>query len=63
MKTVEAGVAEVIEDDDGHHEERVAHGENVEGGAPEVLGPHIEVKISLSLNKESILTTFKINFF
>ena len=48
MKTRVAGVAEVIEDDDGHHEERVAHGENVEGGAPEVLGPHIEVKISLS---------------
>ena len=63
MKAGVAGVTKVVENDDRHHEKSISHREDVERGATEVLGPHIEVKISLSLNKESILTTFKINFF
>ena len=49
-KSVKAGVArvaKVVEDDDRHHEKGISHREDVERGATEVLGPHIEVKISL----------------
>ena len=47
MKAGVAGVAKVVEDDDRHHEKSISHREDVKGGATEVLGPHIEVKISL----------------
>ena len=47
VKAGVAGVAKVVEDDDRHHEKSISHREDVEGGATEVLGPHIEVKISL----------------
>ena len=47
MKTEVAGVTKVVENDDRHHEKSITHGEDVERGATEVLGPHVEVKISL----------------
>ena len=47
MKTEVAGVAKVVENDDGHHEKGISHGEDVERGATEVLGPHVEVEISM----------------
>jgi len=47
VKTGIARVTKVIQNDYGHHEEGISDGEDVERGAAEVLGLHIEVQISL----------------
>ena len=57
MKTVEAGVAEVIEDDSYHHKDGVPYWQNVERSSPKVFGFHVEVEIALKTKLESILTT------
>ena len=51
METGVARVTKVIENDDSHHEKSISHRENVEWGPTEVLGPHVEVKISLCESK------------
>ena len=50
VKTGIARVTKVIQNDDGHHEEGISDGEDVERGAAEVLGLHIKVQISLWVN-------------
>ena len=49
VKAGVAGVTKVVENDDRHHEKSISHREDVERGATEVFGPHVEVKISLKI--------------
>ena len=47
VAAVSAGVAEVVEDHHHDHQHRVANAQDVEGGAANILGLDIELKITL----------------